>query len=230
MVAGSPEEKPLFVDPERAQAAPYPGAAATGPLDGPDLDRPTFDDELVAEDPTAPSRGILNRYREVARLHSMGKRNCEIARMLGYTESRLSLILKDSFVQAEISRWRDRLVDDDAITRLKEAARDGATRIHSLILDPKTKESTALAASQFAVEMSHGKARQAVSVESGSLNAFTEMLHAMRSRGEALDVIEVFPTAVLPPGPASDSPHQVSSSSFDTWLDQHLPTPALTPA
>ena len=189
--------------------------------------RPTFDDELIPEDPTAPSRGIINRYREVARLHSAGKTNNEICAHLGYTPCRMSLILKDPFVQSEIRRWRDLMHDDDAIGILKQAARDGAQRVHSIILDPKAKDTTVLAASAFAIEKTHGKAKQEVSLESGTLNTFMEMLKDMRSRGE---VIDVSPEARRAEGPGGTESPQLAQAQgpdtqrnkFDNWLDAEL--------
>jgi hypothetical protein len=225
VVTGSPEDKPLFAaDPVKASETPYPSTEppevnAVSETAGP----PVFDHELAPDDPAAPSPGILNRYREVARLSALGTRNCDIAATLGYTESRVSIILKDPFVQAEVARWRNQLFDSDTLQTIKEASKDGARRIHALIRDPTTKESTALAASQFAVEMTHGKARQAVTVENNSLSAFMEMLTAMRARGEAIDVSPDAPAQApaLRALQASDAPQD----EFDTWLNSHLPPP-----
>lgn len=213
MVTGSPTDKPAFLDPQRAAELPY--------VSGDPAARPKFDEELIAEDPAAPSRGIINRYREIARLHAHGKTNNEIAAILGYTASRMSIILKDPFVQTEIGRWRDALVDEDAIARLREAARDGASRIHAIILDPTAKDTTVLDASKFAIEKTHGKAKQEVSVESGTLGQFMDLLRDMSNRGEVLDVTPGPAPASLNPGEdGSNAEQQVNR--WSAWLDTNL--------
>lgn len=219
MVVGSPDEKPLFADPARASGAPYPATPAVTVFEEAP---PLFDDELVAEDPAAPTPGVLNRYREVARRAARGERNVDIAAALGYTQSRVSIIMRDPFVQAEIRRCRDALMETDAMGRLKLAAPDAAERLHRAVRDPKDKGG--LEASKFILEMTYGKPKQAVSVENGSLSAFTEMLQAMRSRGEVIDVSprEAGPVGQLTQGTAAAP----QPDPFDTWLDSHLPASA----
>lgn len=203
----SPASKPAFLDKERAESIGYVGADEI----------PKFDIELIADDPSAPSLGIIDRYREIARRHAHGQTNNQICQALGYTPSRVSIVLKDPFVQAEIGKWRKAFFDGEAIARLKEAARDGAARIHDLILDPKTKDTVLLDAAKFAVEKSHGKARQEVTVESGTLMAYLDVLKQMNERAgaqalpsESREVIEV---------QASDAQQP---DKFDTWLDKNL--------
>ena len=208
----SPADRPAFLKRETAESLPYVGA-------GPD-DPPRFDDELIPEDPLAPSRGIINRYREIARRNALGQTNNEICQVLGYTPSRLSIILKDPFVQQEIAVWRDRLIDDDTMGILKNSAKDGARRIQAMINDPKAKDTLVLDASKFAIEKVTGKARQEVTVESGTLSTFMEMLKEMRQRGEAIDVT---PAPALAGGQVTETaeaPQQ--EDKFTAWLDQNL--------
>lgn len=209
MVTGGPEDKPAFLDPARAESIGYVGAP-------PDA-VPTFDDELIAENPEAPSPGIIDRYREVARRHAHGQTNNQICAALGYTPSRMSIILTDPFVQAEITKWRKAFFDGDAIGRLKEAARDGAKRIHDIILNPKTEDRVLLQAAQFAVEKTHGKARQEVTVESGTLTSFMDMLKQMQTGPR-----DVTQSAEERPALAEAKPDAERPSKFDSWMDDHL--------
>lgn len=199
----SPDSKPAFLDPERATSIGYVGADEV----------PKFDRELEVENPEEPSRGIIDRYREIARRHAHGQTNNQICAALGYTPSRMSIILKDPFVQEEISKWRAQFFDGDAISRLKEAARDGAKRIHEIILNPKTEDRVVLQAAQFAVEKSHGKAKQEVGIESGTLMSFMDLMRQMQPR----EVGEALPALAAPV--IEDAPPQ---DKFDTWLDQNL--------
>lgn len=202
----SPNSKPAFLDPERASSIGYVGAD----------DIPKFDAELETASPDAPSPGIIDRYREIARRHAHGQTNNQICEALGYTPSRMSIILKDPFVQSEILKWRQAFFDGDAISRLKEAARDGADRIHKIILNPKSDDRTVLAAATFAVEKSHGKARQEVQVESGTLMSFMDMMKQMQSGVQPALAPAAGPVVkdVIEAAPQQDK--------FDTWLDTNL--------
>lgn len=211
-IAGGPEDKPAFLNPERANAIGYIGEDV----------RPRFDGELDAEpdgdNGSTPCRGIIDRYREIARLHALGKRNNEICEILGYSQTRMSLILAKPFIQTEIARYRAKLFDGDVQAKIKEAALDGARYIHNVILDENAKESTRLDAAKWANEKVHGKARQEVNVESGTLSQFMEMLKEMRSRGESLEQpIDVTP-ALLTAAPA-DPPQ---ADPVDTWIQANL--------
>lgn len=219
---GSPADKPAFLDPVRAEALGYRGA--------PD-ERPTFDYEFEPEaldalpqDAAAaepPSRGIITRYREVARRHAYGQTNNQICEALGYTPSRMSLILKDTFVQSEIEKCRALLFDSEALDRIKEASRDGAAAIHALILDPRTPPRIKLAASTFAVEKTHGKPRQEVAVEHSSLQNFTDLLERMVERGEVLDVTPSAQSAAPALGAAAPA-EEPTHDQWSTWLDVNL--------
>lgn len=206
---------------------PLPGGPPTWPTEVtqyPGDPEATFDYELNVPEPAegnaeAPSRGYISRHQEVARLHAHGVRNSRIAELLQYTDTRVSLLLKDPYIQEEIARHRKALMDSDAIQILKQAAKDGARRIHNIILDPNTKDTTVLAAAQFAVEKSHGKAKQEVSVESGTFSSFMDMLREMRGRGEGMPAAAERDVQALPEAQRPDAPQ---SDTWDGWLNQNL--------
>lgn len=207
-----------------AEAAPEPASAPARHSD--EGEAPQFDEELQAPDPAAPSRGYINRYKEIARLHALGFRNNDICARLGYGPASVSIILKDPFVQAEIARYREILFDGSVQERLKDAARDGTERLHRLILDPNTKDNVALQASTFAIEMTQGKAKQAVSVENNSLGAFMEMLREMRSRSEAPGAVIDMTQAAQPAQLEAPAVRAEGPDKWDTWLIENLPAPA----
>lgn len=210
MVDDIPEEmleNPAWLSKETAEAVPY-GDEAT----------PTFDAELIAEDPSAPVKGVIDRYREIARLHAHGITNNEICRRLGYTASRMSIILRDPFVQTEIARWRNEFFSSDAIGKMRMAAEDGATRIHEIILDPKSKPDTVLRAAQLAIEQSHGKAKQTIETV-GDVNFFVTLGRQMQERGE-IDVTP--PPALDAPRTAGTPATQTAGGRFDAWISENL--------
>ncbi len=199
-----PPDGPAFLKRETAEAvcadAVEPGA------------QPVFDYELRSEDPDAPSLGLINRHREIARLHALGHTNNQICTALGYTAAWMSTVLHDPFIQAEIRKWRDRLVADDAITIMKRTSVNAALRLERSVLDPGDKNG--YDASKFILEKVTGKARQEVTVESGTLGSFMDLLKQMREQREPLDVT---PVAALPAGKEPDS-----AVRWNEWLDKEL--------
>lgn len=209
----SPEDKPAFLDPKRAESIPYVGADEV----------PNFDHELLEdnENPEAPSRGIIDRYREIARLHARGWTNNQICKHLGYTASRMSVILKDPFVQDEIKKWRKLHFDTETLGILKEAAKDGARLLHKTIMDEGARESVRTDAAKFAIEKTHGKARQEVQIESGTLLSFMELMREVREQPR-----EVGPSAEGgAPLSIQGSDAKQEADPFDQWLDQNLRSP-----
>lgn len=208
MTDGPEDITPAFMDPIRAESIGYVGA--------PDA-LPTFDKELeteLAPSEDAPSRGLITRYQEIARLHAHGKTNNEICALLGYTPARVSLILKDPYVQKEIQTWRDRFVGDDSVSIMREAARDGARRIHGIILDPNARDSTVMDASKFVIEQALGKAKQSVAVENVNLSSYMELIKGMQLRGEPLDVTPKG-SAELPAAPKAED-------QWGDWITKNI--------
>lgn len=197
-------------------AAPkWPTAPPTG---YPGITTPvTFDHETEsAADDVAPSAGYEERWRTVARLHALGKRNQEIAALLQYTDVRVSILLKHPWVQAEVERYR-KSFDGDVAAQVREAATDGIQRIHRMILDEGTKDTVAADLSKWAVEKATGKATQQVNVQNNTLNYFVELMKRMQGRGETLDG----PTE-REALPAAAEPEDTPQDTWNGWLDQNL--------
>ena len=226
-MVGDPADKPAFLDPKRAAATPY----------GDPDHRPTFDSELALEPlpelpgeelppmskgvGRVPSRGYEERHRAIARLHAYGYTNNQIARHLGYSATGISLALQKEWTQAEVQRIRDQMCDPDVLGKLKAAGTDAIAHIHKSILDPLAKEEIRSTNARWAVEKLTGKPKQEVSVESGTLGTFMELLKEMQGRGEVLDV--------TPRTPALAGPHSTEivveepqANKWETWLDSNL--------
>lgn len=212
-----PNFKPLFLTltKEQAEARGYDGVPEVAP---------TFDTELEPlEDvplpnrrggDTRPTETLRIRYSELARLHALGYSNKQIARHLSYTPENVAQVLKKSFVKEETERYRAMYFSQTTLDVIKDAALDGVRRIHKMILDPTTKESTALDASKWAAEKATGKPKQEVSVESGTLMDFMSLLkNGGSSSGQ---IIDVKPTE----SPLIES--QPEQSSWDAWIKDNL--------
>lgn len=202
----APGQRPLCMQPGIDDG--YPGV----------VEPPTFDGELPDLDAAgSPPPAIMTRYREIARLHAYGHRNKEIAQALGYTPNHISTVLRNSFVQEEIQRERAKFADADAVEIMRNASVDGARRLHAFIKDPDASEKTVLAASQFAIEKTHGKAIQQHQHESGTLMQYMDLLQQSIARGEDPGQ----PIDVTPQQPALPGGDTAPADPWGTWLDQN---------
>ncbi len=219
MAEDSDKEKPAFLSKERAESIPYHGAD----------DVPQFDAELEALPPLetdlpprgqGPTAGYETRWREIARLHALSYTNNQIAGHLGYSATGISLALKNPFVQAEITRWRERYYSQSATDIIKDVAVDAAKRIGQVVRDPRAKTSDVLSASTWAYEMVNGKAKQAMSLEAGGLAAYMEMQKSMLERGEPIDVGPAQPDTTV--SGDNGATQTTGNDDWTTWIDKNV--------
>lgn len=215
----APSTKPAFLDKDRAESIGYIGA-------GPDA-FPSFDNEITplpeleGDNPprgNGPTKGYETRWREIARLHSLGYTNNQIARHLGYSATGISLALNQPFVQTEVARCRELFFNQDIVNIVKDTAKDGAVKLRQMLNDPRTKESTVVDIAKFSIEKSTGKAKQEVSVESGTFASFMELLKEKTSRGEPIDVT---PESKIKVNEDKIEP-ETKSSDWNQWIEQNI--------
>lgn len=217
----SPQSRPAFLSKETAEAIGYIGDPDESPLFDNELSPlPELDKDLEPRG-KGPSRGYEIRWREIARLHAHGYTNNQIGKHLGYSPTGISLALQKPFVMEEIERCRANYYSQDTINVIKEGSLDAAKRIHRMVLDPSTKESTALDASKWLVEKATGKAKQEISVDSGTLTGFYDLLKQMQTRNETLDVTPLR-QLTIDVAPSMDSKDSSMPDDWDDWIAQNV--------
>lgn len=223
-VTGSPADKPAFLDPARAKQMAYVGADTVPVFDHELEPLPPIDNEPLPPRGKGPSIGYEGRYRAIARLHAYGYTNNQIARHLGYSATGISLALKKPWLLDEVKRIRDQLVDPEVLTRLKLVGQDAIAHIHQTILDPMAKADIRSTNARWAIEKLTGKPKQEVSVESGTLATFTDLLRDMQRRGESLEphAIDVTPLPALEGGREAAPDVSEEPNRWATWLDTNL--------
>lgn len=208
--------KPIFLNPEAVAKAEYVE----------DHDSvPNFAELDEKEADPQPGKPLKPRHRELARLHAMGKTNNEICAKLGYSQSRVSILIHTPAVQQEVDRYRNKLYDTDLVQQIKELGTDAVGVIEELLRDPQLKAKDKSETARWLIEKLTGKARQAVDVESQSLAAFMEVLNTMRSSGNGLAPIDVTPNGEMgsnDAAPKALNPAQPDESKFDSWVDEQL--------
>ena len=212
-------------DSETLADSGYPGYPGFIGHDSP----PDFTEHDHMETDPQPGTSLKPRHRELARLHALGKTNNQICATLGYSVSRVSILLSTAAIQAEVDRYRNRLYEQDLISAMKELGGDARRVIEDMLRSPAERLRDKAEIAKWLIEKLTGKPKQEVAVESHTLAAFMESLKQLSDRGETLDITPTLTTSSAaspsaergtPGAPQiSDAPSQ---PSFTAWLDKNL--------
>ncbi len=157
-----------------------------------DADEETEDNiPTTAEAPEAAeyrtlAQGFLSpRHRRLAQLAAEGRSNASIAEELGYVGSRISILLKNPYIAAEIARLQDRIFEETIQSRLKTFAEPALNNIHMILTDRtnRVKISEKAEMSKWVVEKLDGKSTQKVDIGENLLGLFLDKLDASRVAG-----------------------------------------------
>lgn len=215
---GIPPAKPAWFSKETAEAIPYPGVVEKQTFDH-ELDENPYDNEESSQ----PSPARINRHREIARLSAMGRyTNNEIAARLGYSPSRISILLQTPFIQEEITRYRDAMFSQTIENGLKAMGPDALTDIHETILDKTVKPETRNTNSRWVLEKLTGKATQQVAVDHGGIVYYMNLLKEARETGKPIDITPLLKPA-QPTEDATSEPEQTTGADqWSEWAKEQL--------
>lgn len=127
---------------------------------------------------------LTPRHRRLAQLAAEGRPNKDIAKELGYVGSRVSILLKNPHIAAEIRRLQERIFEETIQDRLKSFAEPALNNIHMILTDRtnRVKVSEKADMSKWIVEMGIGKATQKTDVGENTLALFMDRLDAMKAQ------------------------------------------------
>lgn len=148
-----------------------------------------WDDKLLE-----PNRALNPRHRRLAQLAAMGKKNIEIAATLGYSESRVSVLLNNSLIQAEIRRIEDRAFEDDIGPRLRSLAEPAMNVLVECLLDRtgRYKENQKTDVARWLIEKLDGKPMQKHEVGENMLSVLMDRLDMIKAT-QGRDALDVTP-------------------------------------
>lgn len=125
------------------------------------------------------AQGFLSpRHRRLCQMAAEGRSNQEIAKELGYVDSRVSILLKHPAISAEISRLQERIFEETIGGRLKSFA-DPALNVLERALKDQTnrvKESDKIQIAQWVIEKLDGKAVQKTDIGENLLAVLMDKL------------------------------------------------------
>lgn len=162
------------------------------------------DVEEAESDPTYKTlaAGFLSpRHRRLAQLAASGMPNKQICKELGYVDSRVSILLKNPHIVAEIARLQDRLFEETIKDRLKQMTNAALDNVHMILTDKtnRVRVSEKADMSKWVIEKLDGKATQTHDVGENTLAIFMDKLDAAKTAGALTHT----------PRPAIDVTHSV---------------------
>lgn len=140
-----------------------------------------------------PGRPLSPRHKKLAELAASGRTNNEIAAELGYTASRVSILLSNTMIKNEIESIRDRVYEDTK-KRLKEMTRPALDEIEKCLKDESNryKENLKVETARWLIEKVDGRPVQSLELGASTLAAMMDRLDALKNSGQksvsAMDV------------------------------------------
>jgi hypothetical protein len=168
------------------------------------------------------AQGFLSpRHRRLCQLAAGGASNKEIGAELGYVDSRVSILLKNQYIRAEISRLQDRIFEETIKTRLKGMADPALNNIMMILTDRsgRVKMSEKADMSKWVVEKLDGKPTQTTDVGENTLSILLDRLDARGSRADVpRGTIDVTPRSGESPALEAAPRKRTEEDELSDWV------------
>lgn len=182
--------------------------------------------ELESHEYQTLAHGVLSpRHRRLAQLAAQGQSNAKISEELGYSGSRVSILLKNPFISAEVLRLQERIFEESIAQRLKSFSEPALNNIHMILTDRtnRVKISEKMALSQWVVEKLDGKATQKIEAGENLLAALMDRLDAQKAAPRQVvnitNHITAGPPEALDVTPKMlDAPQKVEEDLLEAWV------------
>lgn len=127
---------------------------------------------------------LTPRHRRFCQLAAAGATNGTIAKELGFTPGRVSQLLQNQHIVTEIHRLQDKIFEKGAQEQFKDLVEISMKNIKEIIDDTtgRVKPHVKLAASQWVLEMTVGKATQRTDIGENMLAVFLDQLDAKKTQ------------------------------------------------
>ncbi len=149
-----------------------------------DIEEVTWGDRLLS-----PGKPLSPRHKKLAEFAAQGLKPGEIAKKLGYSNGRVSILLSNTMIRHEIARVQQCIYEDTVAKRLKDIVTPAMDEIETCLKDDTNKYPKALKVSTaiWAAEMVNGKATQKTELGGSILVGVIDRLDAMKSAGKVID-------------------------------------------
>lgn len=177
------------------------------------------EEQTVAVEYDTLAHGLLSpRHRKLAQLAAGGLSNADICKELGYSPSRVSILLKNPYVSREVARLQDRIFEETIQARLKGFVEPAMNNIHNILTDTtnRVKVSEKMEMSKWVVEKLDGKAIQKHDIGENLLGVFLDRLDARRLNPAQEQERQVLDVSASPTLALAESPPPVEEEKAKT--------------
>jgi hypothetical protein len=218
--------RPRKVTPDlESQEGEAPAPISLSPLDEEIL--PESEPERAEKDYRTLAHGELSpRHRRLAFLAAQGNSNSAIGKELGYSDSRVSILLKNPYISAEIQKMQERIYEETIGQRMKGFA-DASLNVIQQVLNDRTnrvKMSEKIQVAQWVIEKLDGKAIQKIEAGENLLASLMDRLDAAKTR-PVVQITNNFNGAVgpetfdvTPPAQKQLDAPKTEEDQLDDWL------------
>lgn len=169
---------------------------------------------------------LSDRHKLIAIYRAKGVNARTIANELGFTESRLSLILNTQRMQEQVEAYRQQYYGQSIQKRFHELTDKAVDVLEETINNPQERTSVKLKAVNEVLNRSLGKPKEQIEIKTSTVRDLFEELDKLR-RGElTLDF-----SAARPKSIESSDPNIIDTTatrvdqydSTDEWIEQNIP-------
>jgi DNA-binding CsgD family transcriptional regulator len=163
---------------EEMSAPPLPDPSVPGNVSLPSVEKLSMGDRMLHGE-------LKPRHRRLAELAAQGKTNNEIAEILKYTASRVSILLTNSRIREEVERIEERIYEESIGSRLKKLAEPAMNEIERCLTDRSNryKEQLKQDTAKWVVEKLDGKSTQKYDIGENMLGVLMDKLDAQKAAG-----------------------------------------------
>lgn len=147
--------------------------------------------DLDAEAGPNPDHPLSPRHRKLAEYLAQGRTNVEISQLLGYSQSRVSILKHSGPIKEEVRRIMDSTLEADVKSRIRSLANPALDVLEETIRDktnrysPKEKIDVA----KYLADHAAGKSVQKHEVVGGMIVRVMDQLDSLKASGKGLEAI-----------------------------------------
>ena len=180
-------------------------------------DNVSWGDWMLKED-----KPLSHRHVTIAYMMASGVPNQRIAKDLGLTPARVSVLISNSRIKQRAKEIQADYMGGSLEKSFREAAPKALNVMTDIIDDPCEKHKTALKfeASKWMLEKVTGKAVQQVQVESNTIGALFDQMDLMKKAGQVITVGALAPS--IGTEAEETAPEEPAQDKMDKWVEDNL--------
>jgi hypothetical protein len=148
------------------------------------------------------------RQRKLCELAAQGRTNNQICAELGYSTSRVSILLHRPEIRRQVEKLQNYLFEETVVKRLKQLGDAAVSNIEECVTDQRNryKPEMKIEVSKWVIEKLDGKPAQKIDVGENLLGAMLDRLDHLKTSGKTLSQAPASDPSVIDVTPSSDDP------------------------